>query len=70
MERFQLLAPFYPGSLQPALGERHKLLSGKDDILDAFAALWTAERIYIGIAVKIPSLTFLDSQELPMPINY
>jgi predicted RNase H-like nuclease len=30
------------------------LRSGRDDFLDACAALWTAERIYRGIATRIP----------------
>ena len=42
-------------------GRRHDyaplstLRSGKDDFLDACAALWTAERIYRGTAKRIPS---------------
>src|SRR4029079_5896028 len=31
------------------------LRSGRDDFLDACAALWTAERIYRGIAKRLPS---------------
>lgn len=31
------------------------LRSGRDDFLDACAALWTAERIYRSIAKRIPS---------------
>jgi predicted RNase H-like nuclease len=31
------------------------LRSGRDDFLDACAALWTAERIYRGAAERLPS---------------
>jgi hypothetical protein len=34
--------------LQAALAEHSKLDSAEDDILDAFVALWTAERIALG----------------------
>jgi predicted RNase H-like nuclease len=41
-----------------------------DDILDAFAALWTAERIVNGEAITIPSPPERDSAGLPMRIVY
>ena len=41
-----------------------------DDILDAFAALWTAERITSGVAVTLPENKPLDSTGLPMRIVY
>jgi predicted RNase H-like nuclease len=37
-----------------------------DDILDAFAALWTAERIRRGEAYSLPENPPLDSEGLPM----
>lgn len=49
-ERRRLLAPFFGAWLTAALAERRQLGSAEDDILDAFAALWTAERIAGGIA--------------------
>lgn len=39
-----------------------------DDILDAFAALWTAERIHEGTAERIPANPIEDSLGLPMCI--
>jgi predicted RNase H-like nuclease len=41
-----------------------------DDILDAFAALWTAERILNGNARSLPLAPAVDSAELPMRIVY
>jgi predicted RNase H-like nuclease len=39
-----------------------------DDILDAFAALWTAERILRGVARSLPAEPRLDAAGLPMRI--
>src|SRR5204863_3751989 len=41
-----------------------------DDILDAFAALWTAERIANGTARTLPENPPLDATGLPMRIIY
>lgn len=41
-----------------------------DDILDAFAALWTAERILAGVAQSLPASPPLDAAGLPMRIVY
>jgi len=41
-----------------------------DDIVDAFAALWTAERILRGEAVQMPSAPPLDPEGLRMEIVY
>jgi predicted RNase H-like nuclease len=39
---------------------------GRDDFLDACAALWTAERIYKGTAKRIPKIVERDSRGLDM----
>jgi predicted RNase H-like nuclease len=39
------------------------LRSGRDDFLDACAALWTAERIYRGTAKRFPSADKLERNE-------
>ncbi len=39
-----------------------------DDLLDAFAALWTAERIYSGKALSLPACPPIDSCGLHMEI--
>jgi len=49
-----------------ALEERAKLGCESDDIVDAFAALWTAERIHRGEAMSIPPIPPLDSHGLRM----
>ncbi|MEA2463634.1 MAG: hypothetical protein QOJ98_1381 [Acidobacteriota bacterium] len=41
-----------------------------DDILDAFAALWTAERIVLGDAKSLPADPPIDSAGLPMRMLY
>ena len=47
-ERRKLLEPKFGQCLQAALKERRNLASTEDDVLDAFVALWTAERILYG----------------------
>jgi predicted RNase H-like nuclease len=52
---------------------RHKQprsLVGDDDINDAFAALWTAERIYSGYARVIPDTPEIDANGIAMGIWY
>lgn len=39
-----------------------------DDLLDAAAALWTAERIKVGAAVRLPERLVRDRFQLPMSI--
>jgi predicted RNase H-like nuclease len=39
-----------------------------DDLLDAFAALWTAERVVAGTALVLPSQPPHDAEGLPMQI--
>jgi predicted RNase H-like nuclease len=41
-----------------------------DDIADAFAALWSAERLLAGTAQRLPSGSAIDSYGLPMHIWY
>jgi len=53
-ERIQQLQPIFGVYLQEALAQQRSLKSGKDDVLDAFAALWTAARIVTGNALTLP----------------
>jgi predicted RNase H-like nuclease len=53
-ERRNLLTPWYNGSLKSALADRRRFACAEDDILDVFAALWTAERIADGEPQIIP----------------
>jgi predicted RNase H-like nuclease len=41
-------------------------VAADDDILDAFAAVWSAERILAGRAVRIPAGIEVDAQGIPM----
>jgi len=67
-ERRRLLEPVFGQWLHAALAERGELASTEDDVLDAFAALWTAERIASGISQTIPCVPPRDSFELSMEI--
>jgi len=53
-ERLELLQPHFGNAVADALAERRRLGCAADDVIDAFAALWTARRIASGIAVRIP----------------
>src|SRR5258708_39746263 len=67
-ERYALLEPFFGHWLSDALDARLRLSSAKDDMLDAFVALWSAERIMNGTSYTIPSQAPRDSVGLPMQI--
>ena len=67
-ERLNLLSPFFNDDLKSALANRRKFVCAEDDILDAFAALWTAERIVAGKAQTIPGEPKPDSFGLRMEI--
>ncbi len=65
-ERYELLQPQFDEWLRTALAERAGLASAEDDVLDAFVALWTAERIATGVATTIPSAPPRDGFGLRM----
>jgi predicted RNase H-like nuclease len=69
-ERLRLLEPFFGEAPRAALSEKRALASQTDDILDAFAALWTAERIARGIAGAIPGEPSGDSRGLWMEMVF
>ncbi len=64
--RRRLLKPVFGQWLPGALSDRRKLHCEEDDILDAFAALWTAERIARGVAQTIPATPPRDAFGLRM----
>jgi len=68
-ERRRLLEPNFGQRLREALEQRGKLACAVDDVLDAFAALWTAERIATGLAQTIPTEPPKDTYGLRMEIN-
>jgi predicted RNase H-like nuclease len=67
-ERRNLLSPIFNDDLQTALSNRKEYGCAEDDILDAFAALWTAERIVAGKAQSIPVDPQIDLSGLRMEI--
>ncbi|HWT39132.1 MAG TPA: DUF429 domain-containing protein [Paraburkholderia sp.] len=69
-KRKALLAPVFGMALQTALDERRARHVQKDDVLDAFAVLWSARRIATGRAVRLPDDEPRDSAGLPMVIRY
>jgi len=54
-------------SVESQVGQRN---IAKDDIADAFAALWSANRRFVGIAQRLPNYEVMDSHGLPMNIWY
>lgn len=70
-ERLALVSAKFGDDVFATVRARYsKALAGDDDILDAFAALWTAERIASGRARKLPSDPPLDEAGFPMEIVY
>jgi predicted RNase H-like nuclease len=66
-ERFQLLAAQFGDQVSRLLAKQHPG-SGRDDVLDALVALWTAQRIRAGEAARIPAALERDSLGIPMQI--
>lgn len=65
-ERVSLLRGWCGEMVDKALAERTKLGCKADDITDAFAALWTAERIQRAEGMSIPSIPPVDAHGLRM----
>lgn len=71
LERRELIARFFGEDAFENVRAQvrgHKVAA--DDIADAFAALWSANRILIGAAARLPAAPCLDSLGLPMNIWY
>jgi predicted RNase H-like nuclease len=67
-ERTALLRTHFGTAVDSALaGLRHSGCAA-DDLLDAFAALWTARRIRAGTAVSLPATPPMDAHGLRMEI--
>jgi predicted RNase H-like nuclease len=65
-ERLSVLWQWCGAAITHALAERDRLGCKPDDILDAFVALWTAERISSGAAISVPAKPPLDAYGLRM----
>jgi predicted RNase H-like nuclease len=68
--RKALLATAFGSNLDAALTARIPREAGLDDIVDAFAALWSARRIAEGTACRVPGRELIDAVGLPMAIRY
>lgn len=65
--RLRLVEARFPGQFDLVRRSVGRRAAADDDILDAFAALWTAERIFHGAARMFPEPpTPRDSMGLPM----
>jgi len=65
-ERLDLLRPIIPVIEGIHVDGR----AAKDDLLDAAAVMWTAERIFRGEAVGVTTIEEFDSKGLRMQITY
>jgi hypothetical protein len=60
----ELLEAEFGSSVPSAVGASHYMQTTVDDVLDAFAALWTAERILKNACLTIPAAPPLDAFSL------
>lgn len=67
-EREALILSKFGGSLAVTQSKLPRGQYAADDLLDAFAVLWTAERIRAGEAMTLPSAPPVDAQGLRMEI--
>ncbi|MDR5797471.1 DUF429 domain-containing protein [Caballeronia sp. LZ008] len=67
--RRALLVRCFGGSIDTALAARKPAQASLDDVLDAFAALWTARRIVSATTFRLPDDIEFDSESLPMAIH-
>jgi len=68
-ERFQFVEASFPGAARSVREGWKQAQLADDDILDAFAALWTAQRIDQGIALCIGDRSERDPFGLPMCLH-
>ena len=66
MERFQLVEQSYCGAAEDIRQSLQPKDTSDHDILDAFAAIWTASRIQSGNAVCVSTKQEQDEFGLPM----
>ena len=69
--RYALLArAFGQRDLDTALAQYPRRLAARDDVLDAFAVLWSAARVTTGEALRLPAEPVYDSCGIDMAIWY
>ncbi len=67
--RRSLVEAQWPGAWAATRATHPKALVRDDDLLDAFAALWSAHRIAAGTALRLPAEVARDAHGLPMVIQ-
>lgn len=67
--RLALLAPHFPGQAERLLDEHPRRDVQADDVLDALACLWTAQRLVRAQALQLPAVPPLDACGLRMAIH-
>ncbi|MFM0325944.1 DUF429 domain-containing protein [Caballeronia glebae] len=67
--RHALLVWCFGGAIDSALAARAPAQASRDDVLDAFAVLWTARRIASGNAFHLPEEIEIDEAGIPMAIH-
>jgi predicted RNase H-like nuclease len=68
IQRVRLIESAFPGQLDSVASQLRGEAVKADDVLDAFAALWTARRISAGQAVSLPADPPVDAFGIPMAI--
>ena len=69
-ERLELLAKAFGNEPERLLAERPRKTVAADDVIDAFAALWTARRIANGTAESLPAIPERDNLGIRMAILF
>ncbi|WP_321793704.1 DUF429 domain-containing protein [Caballeronia sp. J97] len=67
--RHALLAKCFGSVIDTALAARRPAQASRDDVLDAFAVLWTARRIASGKAFYLPEVIETDAAGVSMTIH-
>lgn len=65
-ERLKLVQTVFGDAAEEIRKKESRSAVSDDDILDALAALWTAQRIHSGEAVRLPAVEERDGLGLPM----
>lgn len=68
--RLALMPAEYRAAVDHALAHRLRVQCATDDVLDAFAVLWSAERCAMGEAIAIATTSEVDAVGLEMNIRY
>jgi predicted RNase H-like nuclease len=66
--RHALLVRCFGSAIDAALAARKPAQASQDDVLDAFAVLWSARRIASGQALRFPDIEERDAAGIPMTI--